>query len=67
MVYEVVITGHRFRFDNFIEAATFATAIIENGEFSDYVKQSDGTYRDEWHKIEYASVRFIRNENPTGA
>ena len=64
MKYEVCLGSddYRFIFNNFIDAATLATMMAENGEKSRYAENVDGKgHHYEWHRIEGVFIR-VRTE-----
>lgn len=68
MIYEVVLGDYRFRFKDFVEAATLATSIAESGEKALYMDDdSEKGYHYEWSMIDSISIRFIKEESPTDA
>lgn len=65
MSYIVSFGDYRFRFNNFIDAATLATTIAEEGEKSCFVKDEDGEdYHYEWNQIKKVSIEIVKEENP---
>ena len=62
MIYEVTLGDYRFRFNNFIDAATLATTIAEKAEKLTYPKDdSEKGYHEEWKRVSGISIKLIND------